>query len=221
VRTYSAPNGTHPQPMATRVIERLGIRAYYYTGDTGSAPNRTFSDGEMVSERAWAFPVMPNGIYASIGEMVKSGESPARVGTWLDGTLDYVVDERTTRLLYSHPYDLRDPAYRHVFSRFLDRAQRLQDEGMLRVDTMDYFARFMTRFVSTRFSFSRAGGSLHIDMSNDDGLEGLSFQIPQSWLAEGFEVPQELRAAGPNDGYELFVVDSETHELSASFPLAR
>jgi hypothetical protein len=220
VRTYSAPNGTHPQPMATRVIERQGIRAYYYTGDTGSAPNRTFHNGEMVSGRAWAFPVMPNGIYASIGEMVKNGQSPARVENWLDGTLDYVVDERTTRLVYSHPYDLREPAYRHAFSRFLDRAERLQDEGMLRVDTMDYFARFMTRFVSTSFTFSRADGALHIDMSNDDGLEGLTFEVPQSWLAKGHEVPQGLKAAGPKDGYELFVVDSEARKLSASFPLA-
>jgi hypothetical protein len=164
---------------------------------------------------------MPNGIYASIGEMIKSGQSPARVEDWLDGTLDYVVDERTTRLVYSHPYDLREPAYRDAFSRFLDRAERLQDEEMLRVDTMDYFARFMTRFVSTRFSFSRAGGALHVDMSNDDGLEGLSFQIPQGWLAEGYEVPQGLEARGSNDGYELFVVDSGAPELSASFPLAR
>jgi hypothetical protein len=207
--------------MATRVIESLGIRAYYYTGDTGSAPNRTFHEGEMVSERAWAFPVMPNGIYASIGEMVKSGQSPAQVEDWLDGTLDYVVDERTTRLVYSHPYDLRNPAYRHAFSRFLDRAERLQDNGMLRVDTMDYFARFMTRFVSTRFSFSRAGGALHVDMSNDDALEGLSFQVPQGWLAEGFEVPPGLRAAGSDDGYDRFVVTSEGRELSVSFPLAR
>jgi hypothetical protein len=221
VHTYSAPNGTHPQPMATSVLERLGIRAYYYTGDTGSAPTRTFHQGEMVSKRAWAFPVMPNGIYASIGEMVKSGQSPARVEDWLNGTLDYVVDERTTRLVYSHPYDLRAPAYRDAFSRFLDRAEKLQDEGTLRVDTMDHFARFMTRFVSTRFSFSRAGGDLHVDMSNDDGLEGLSFQIPQGWLAGGYEVPQDLEAGGPNDGYELFVVSSEARELSVSFPLAR
>jgi len=58
-------------------------------------------------------------------------------------------------------------------------------------------------------------------MSNDDGLEGLSFQVPQSWLAEGYEVPQGLRADGPDNGYELFVVDSEARKLSASLPLAR
>jgi peptidoglycan/xylan/chitin deacetylase (PgdA/CDA1 family) len=57
IEEYSAPLGAHPQPLATQVLERLGMIAYYYCGDSGSAPNRTFSDGGMVSEHVVAFPV--------------------------------------------------------------------------------------------------------------------------------------------------------------------
>ena len=40
IKEYSAPVGVHPQPDATNALQNLGIVAYYYTGDMGSAPNR-------------------------------------------------------------------------------------------------------------------------------------------------------------------------------------
>ncbi|MGH2827064.1 MAG: polysaccharide deacetylase family protein, partial [Actinomycetota bacterium] len=153
VSAYSAPNGVHP-PVVTRLLEERGINAYYYTGDSGSAPNRTFLDGARVSDDAWAFPVMPNGLYASVGEMIKAGLSPREVEQWLVETLDYVGDQRTVRLLYSHPYDLSDTSYLAVYNDFLDTAESLQSRGLLRVEPMTYFADFMSRFVETEFSFT-------------------------------------------------------------------
>ncbi|MGH2819189.1 MAG: hypothetical protein ACRDJ5_00900 [Actinomycetota bacterium] len=220
VRSYSAPNGVHPQPLATEVVEDMAIRAYYYTGDTGSAPNRTFSRGRMVSEEAWAFPVMPNGIYASIGEMIKEGQSASEVGEWLHGTLDYVLDEHTTRLVYSHPYDLRSPAYRDEFVRFVDRAERLQRKGELTVQTMGYFAGFLSRFVDTDASFTREAGRLVVSLRNERGLEDVSFRIPERDLAPSREIPEGLTRVGSADGYVTFAVTSDVIELTAALPLA-
>ena len=49
VRSFAAPVGEHPQPMMTRALDQLGIIGYYYTGDTGSAVERPFYNGTLVS----------------------------------------------------------------------------------------------------------------------------------------------------------------------------
>ena len=68
VRDYAAPDGA-PQPSMTRALEALHIRAYYYTGDTGSAAERAFYHNTLVSQSTWAFPIEPLGPYASFAEM--------------------------------------------------------------------------------------------------------------------------------------------------------
>lgn len=217
VRTYSAPNGAHPQPFATAALERLGVRSYYYTGDTGSAPNRTFHEGRMVSDKVWAFPVMPNGIYASIGEMIRKGLSPADIEGWLNETLEFVMDERTVRLIYSHPYDLGDAHYRAAFVRFLDRIERLQVAGLVRLAPTDYFARFMTRFVATDFSFTEKLGRFTVDLHNAAGLTDVSFAIPAGRLADDYEVPEGVEWVGESGGYVRFVVTAATRDLETTF----
>ena len=218
VSAYSAPNGVHP-PAVTRLLQERGINAYYYTGDSGSAPNRTFLDGARVSDDAWAFPVMPNGLYASVGEMIKAGLSPSEVEQWLVDTLDYVGDQRTVRLLYSHPYDLSDTSYLAVYNDFLDTAESLQSRGLLRVETMTYFADFMSRFVETDFSFTRVDGALEVRLSNPAGLKDVSFAVPAAWLARGQDLPQDLQTT-PSDGdYDVFVINSDVTSFRAELAL--
>ncbi|BAL80484.1 polysaccharide deacetylase family protein [Caldisericum exile] len=48
IKEYSAPNGVHPE-VVTKILESEGFNSYYYTGDNGSVPNRTFLNGSMVS----------------------------------------------------------------------------------------------------------------------------------------------------------------------------
>ncbi len=183
VRSYAAPDGVHPQPTVTRILQRLGIDSYYYTGDTGAPPNRTFFRGRMVSRSVWAFPVMPNGRYASIGEMLRAGLSAAQVRTWLDATLRYTIAQRSVRLLYSHPYDLLHPAVRHQYAGFIDTVARLQREGRVRTLTMSDYARFMSRFVRTTVAYRRQGSWLLVSLDNPQGLRGITVTIPAGPLA--------------------------------------
>lgn len=83
----------------------MGVEVYYYTGDSGSSINRTFYNGEMVSEKVLAFPIVPSGLYASLGEMHELGHyDNEKVLTWLKSIPDYGRNNRTLRLFYSHPY---------------------------------------------------------------------------------------------------------------------
>jgi len=109
---YSAPAGIHPQPENTEILEKFGFNSYYFTGDSSSAPNRTFANGKMVSKNVIGFPVTALAEMASFQEMGKKKISPGEFQNWLFSILNYTVENRTVRFLYSHLYDLLDfPQY--------------------------------------------------------------------------------------------------------------
>jgi peptidoglycan/xylan/chitin deacetylase (PgdA/CDA1 family) len=220
IRGYAAPAGVHPQPTVTRILEKLGMRAYYYTGDTGSPPNRTFFDGRPVSDRVWAFPVTPNGRYAAIGEMVRAGMDTTAIDRWLQELLDYIVAERTIRLMYSHAYDMLNPASQEAFRRFVDRAEELEHAGSLTVETMVYFGDFMDRFVKTEYSFAREGGELTVALANPEGLHGIAFAVPAGCLAQAFPVDPRLTHVLDPRGYHVFAVTARDTGLHIRIPLA-
>lgn len=174
---YAAPNGVHPQPMTTKVLEKLGFLAYYYTGDTGSAPNRTFINGKMVSEKIIAFPIMPFEKTASLFEMKKAGKTEDEVKRWLIKTVNYAVRNRTVRLIYSHPYDILN--YPTALKSFLDYSGRLQREGKLEIKSMSYFTRFMLRFLKTDYTLKLTDKGLTVSIKNVEGLDGITMAIPK------------------------------------------
>lgn len=177
VREYAAPNGIHPQPMTTAALERLNITSYYYTGDTGSAPNRTFIDGKMISESVIAFPIMPFGKTASLNEMKRARKNEQAVTDWLLQTVDFIADNRTVRLVYSHPYDIYE--YPSGLKVFLDYAEKLQNEGRITVQAMSSYAEFLLRLLQTSFSFTLKNDTLAVHLKNPHGLDGITAAIPK------------------------------------------
>ena len=175
---YSAPVGVHPQPMTTQVLEKLGFTSYYYTGDTGSAHNRTFLNGRMVSGKVIAFPIVPLGKAASFKEMVDAGVSEAGVEKWLLDLVDYVERNRTVRLIYSHPYDI--PDYPQALKAFLDRAEAESLAGRITIQPMSHFAADLDRFLKTEFQFQRKENGLTITLTNPLGLKGTTIAVPRS-----------------------------------------
>ncbi|HHD83075.1 MAG TPA: hypothetical protein ENK92_03115, partial [Bacteroidetes bacterium] len=75
IREYAAPTGIHIQPFLTKHLEKRNFLAYYYPGDLGSVPNRTFFKGKMVSEKVIAFPVMPYREIVSVQEFADNNIS--------------------------------------------------------------------------------------------------------------------------------------------------
>lgn len=203
IREYSAPNGVHPQPLKTDVLANLGFIAYYYTGDTGSTPNRTFINGRKVSDKIIAFPIMPFEKSASFFEMKQFNKTEEEVKDWLIETTNYVVRNRTVRLIYSHPYDI--PHYPLALKSFLDYIEVLQQEGSLVVDTMDYFADFLLRFLKTMYSFKTAGNKMNIELKNNKGLYGITIAIPKGECKR--PDPKGFGFQEDNDYYYLTIME--------------
>lgn len=177
VLEYSAPLGVHPQPVTTQVLENLGFNSYSYRGDGGSAPNRTFADGKMISEKVIAFPVLPCGKFASFYEMKNAEIAEEDVQKWLKDLVDYVVEKRTARLFQSQINDIFN--YPKAVHNFLQYAKRKQSAGDLQIVPMSDMANFFLRFIKTQYSFRHQENGLSIRLQNEDGLYGITLAIPR------------------------------------------
>ena len=183
VLEYSAPVGVHPQPVTTAILEKLGFNSYYYTGDSGSSPNRTFHKGVMVSSQVIAFPILSYDKSASLYEMKENGLTEKEVQKWLFDIVDYVVNNHTTRLFYSHLHDIDN--YPHAVHNFLQYAKAKQTEGKLRIEPMSVFAGFFQRFIKTQFSFRQEGTELLLTLKNETSLKGITVAIPRNKYKAG------------------------------------
>ncbi len=217
VRSFAAPVGVHPQPEMTNVLDSLGIVGYYYTGDTGAPAERPFFNGTLVSSKSWAFPVMPLGNVASVGEMERDRVSPQAVERWMSETATFAADQRGIYLLYSHSYDFMHAGYGVAVSHFINRVARMGPAGRLRTTNMVAAAGFMDRFIATTSSFTRSAGGVRVRLSNPNGLRSIAFAIPTAWIRRG-ALPPELRNAGAQRNYTILNVQSNRSELDVTLP---
>lgn len=214
---YSAPNGVHPQPMATRILEDLGVVAYYYTGDTGSGPNRSFYEGKMLSDKTIAFPVMPFGKKASLWEMrALDGRQDSEVTEWFFNVADYAVRNRTVRLVYSHPYNIEE--YPESVVSFIDKVEKMQADHELTVRPMSEFAEFFLRFLQTKYAFRIEEKQLIVSLKNPDSLTGITVALPKKQYkkphAEDIMVQEDERyyyitGVGMNEKEKYITVDTQ------------
>jgi hypothetical protein len=216
VWSYAAPVGVYPQPMMSHVLDSLGIRGYYYTGDTGSPMERPFFNGKPVSKSSWAFPIVPFGAVASIGEMRHAHIPASSVERWLEQTASFAADRHGIYLIYSHSYDLMAPAYADAFGHFLDRLEVLQDEGKLRMSDMPSATAFMDRFVTTSSSFIRTSSGVQVRLHNANGLRSIAFAVPSAWLRTNAPLPDGIRKTSTEDNYTVFAVNGDFRELDVT-----
>ncbi len=212
IREYSAPNGVHPQPEATKILEKLGMVAYYYTGDSGSSPNRTFFNGKMVSNRVIAFPITPYGRNASLFEMWKEGLSEQEVEDFLTDLLNFIARERVIRLFYSHPYDI--PHYPNAMKKFFQDAKDMQEKGLIKIKPMSYFADFLLRFLETKYSFSIEGKTLKVNLENQKGLEAITIAIPKKYrLISNYDYLKTVE----DEAYRYIIITKDVKRVSIGF----
>lgn len=213
VTEYSAPNGAFPQPEGNRLMEKLGIIAYYNTADTGSAPNRTFVNREQPTTKAISFPIMPFYQAASLYEIGEEfNYAPEEIQNWFEKTFQYVVDHRTIRLMYTHPYDVYlhlTEEQRVAVKAAMDTLEEKQKQGELQVRSMTYFADYLLRFLDTDFSFRDQDGKIEITLKNEKSLRGIPIALPRDkyqFINDGtFYVVREGR-------YEYVVIGEDVNE---------
>ncbi|MHA2620931.1 MAG: polysaccharide deacetylase family protein [bacterium JZ-2024 1] len=209
---YSAPNGVHPQPETTRILETLGMNSYYYTGDGGSFPNRTFYDGKKISDNVIAFPVMSYGDKASLAELWREGVQEEDIRKFFLDLLDFVVTERTVRLFYSHPYDIDH--YPSAIKEFIARVKHLVAEEKIIARPMSYFADFLIRFMKTNYLFEwQDDRTILVTLKNPEGLKDIAIAVPR----EVFLLSRKPYRQILDENYRYVVIQDDVQELTLRF----
>lgn len=217
IREYSAPLGNQPA-WVTPWLRARNIHAYYFTGDIGMAPTRSYQDGLRSPADMWAFPVLSYGRFAALEE-AHTNESPeAEVAAWLNDVADFCAEHKTARLMYFHPPGMM--IYPQAFQGWLRHTQALTRTGRLRWMTMTHYADFANRRLQVRWRVQADASTplrMHLEASHAQSLDQMSWQFPVQRYAQP-EI-QEGQAQVHRDGIFWRVTASHSPRLVVSLPL--
>lgn len=198
LRVYSAPQGNQPV-WATKWLERNNFKAYYFTGDTGLGPTRSYYEGKRPERLLWAFPVSNLLKIATFEELdhPKTPLTATDIGGFLIQLSQYVADHRVARLFYFHPPAA--PRYTAVMEGLMAEAKRLADAGRFRWYAMEQLADFLTRRELTAWRVVEEGRGLTLRASNPQGLQELAWVFPAD-SARDVEVRKGKATVRKQDG---------------------
>ena len=141
VLEYSAPEGNHPA-WVNDWLHANGFIAYYFTGNSGMPPTRSYRDGKLAYPELWSYPILTYRDMAGFEELRESGVSSAQASEWLQALTDFCVGQRSVRLIYFHP---RGAAlYPTAMRSWLAQTAALQKEKTFRWYTQTSLSRFLT-----------------------------------------------------------------------------
>ncbi len=207
---YSAPVGNHPE-WVTDWLAAHGFLAYYFTGNTGMAPTRSYRYGVRADRSIWSFPITNLGKAASLEDMHQAGVAETSVTQWLDGMAEFVARQRVSRLVYAHPPGAQ--FYPGALRSWLQKTAELRGHGRFRWYTMTALAKFLnTREQVNWRAQARPDGSWLITASHPQNLAHQAWYLPK----QAFDKPAVLqgRAIIQEDGSRWIVIADEGRQLS-------
>ncbi|KWZ45556.1 hypothetical protein WS73_15485 [Burkholderia savannae] len=179
---WAAPEGNTPT-WAVTWLESNGYSGYYFTGHTGMAQTRAYRNGALLNPGIWAFPVMPFGKYATFEEFQEFGVSTTDVTNWYEALMNFVVANRTTRLIYMHP--LGASWYPGVLSTIFTYANTLIATGQYKWYTMDQLTQFDRKRLLVTWTATDTGSSWSFAASQPTSLQDVTWLLPKN----AFQLP--------------------------------
>jgi hypothetical protein len=177
VREYSAPVGTQPK-WVTAWLEKHGFVAYYFVGNGGMAPTRSYRDGKLDTKKIWSFPVLTFGKVASFEEAAENDIPEEDMSTWLQEVSDYAGDTETIRTFYSHPPGFR--RYPNAIRSWFAHTADLITHQRFRWYTMTQAADFLNRRERTSWHIEQDGDRCIVEAEHPDDLDRLAWRFPKS-----------------------------------------
>jgi hypothetical protein len=193
-REYSAPVGNQPE-WVTEWLEEHGFVAYYFTGNVGMAPTRSYREGVLKTRRIWSFPVLildglaayeEFGHYGDINQEVRLDYghikldvfSEEKVTGWLKSIADFAADTGTVRTFYTHAHGLY--LYPNALRELMAHTRALQAAGRFRWSTMSAVADFLNRREQAVWSYAGDGDRLTLKASHPTDLADLTWEVPKA-----------------------------------------
>ena len=214
---YSAPEGNQPI-WSTKWLDENNIKGYYFTGNTGLGPTRSFRNGQPLDIKAWSFPIATLGVNASFEEFYSDKYSSQAVQDWLKAMSDYTADNRTNRLIYFHPHDI--VYYPNAMKQWLAHAAMLQRAGRFRWYTMTQLAEFLNTREQTQWNESLSDDRSSASKTSLFAASNAQGLAHQTWLLPRARYEQPTVTAGAarvgSDKKNWLIVAKSGNELKFS-----
>lgn len=184
VREYSAPVGNHPA-WVTQWLHDKGIQAYYFTGDIGMAPTRSYQGERRGPADMWAFPVLSYGTYGTFEDSQVAHQSERDIAAWLRDVADYCAQYRTVRLVYFHPPGIA--MFPAAFKGWMQHTARLLKKKELHWITMAQYADFANQRLGVQWQIAQDGQSAGVQQltaSHPRSLEHFTWLLPMQRYAQ-------------------------------------
>jgi hypothetical protein len=197
VSEYSAPLGNQPT-WVTGWLEKNGVVAYYFTGDSGMGPTRVYRERGREGEKIWAFPILHFGLQASFEEMDMESVSQNDVRTWLMNVADFASHLHLIRLVYSHPIGATH--YLDALRQWCRHAHELEADRRFRWYTMSQVANFLNARQEVTWEMENRAANSVLSAKHPRTLEH------QAWMFSDtkYDKPQILAGSAEvrdQDGY--------------------
>jgi hypothetical protein len=177
---YSAPTGNQPE-WVTRWLDEQQVKAYYFTGNIGQGPTRTYRGGRR-DERIWSFPVQTYGQFSTIEEAYMAHLPESEIAAWLTSLVKFSANTGEIRLIYFHPPGA--VRYLRAIDALLAAADSEQAHQRFQWRTMTEVADFATRRERTVWHLASDRNDVRVFAENEDSLDQLTWLFPADRYAE-------------------------------------
>ena len=218
IREYSAPLGNQPE-WVTEWIEKRGVEAYYFTGNSGMAPTRSYRNGMLRTKKIWSFPILNYGSIASFEEASEIDLPHPEMTKWLIDISDYVAQDATVRTFYSHPPGFFK--YSDSIQHWFDHTKELLAQGRFRWYTMEGMAEFLNRRELVNWQEDDADGEAHFSASQPVTLKKMTWVLPKSRYGKPEATIGNIEVRGRDDAWEVIAGDEKELKFNASIKNAK
>jgi peptidoglycan/xylan/chitin deacetylase (PgdA/CDA1 family) len=177
---YSAPTGNQPE-WATRWLDEHNVKGYYFTGNIGQGPTRTYRNGRR-DEHIWSFPVQTYGEYATIEEADMAHIPEPEIAAWLTSLVKFTTDTGEIRLIYFHPPGA--VRYLHAIEALLAAADAEEARKRFHWHTITQMAEFAERREQTVWQVTSERNVVRVSAENPASLDQLTWLFPADRYAE-------------------------------------
>jgi hypothetical protein len=205
---YSAPEGNHPA-WVTDWLHAHGFIAYYFTGDSGMPPTRSYRDGRMDYPELWSFPILTYRDMAGFEELRESGVSNALTRAWLQSITDFCVNHRSVRLIYFHP---RGAAlYPAAMRAWLAQTAGLQATTTFRWYTQSGLSLFLTRRLQTQWHVTQTGNRQIFHAENAQTLAAQCWVLDKARYSKPVIIEGKARIEDAGTQWLIHAEDTRNH----------
>ncbi len=174
LREYSAPIGNQPR-WVTKWLSENGFNSYYFTGNMGMGPTRTFRDGEMDDQNGlWSYPVNTYGRAATFEEAAQNNIPTSDVSKWLNSMISHTANTHEVRLIYFHPSGAEK--YLTSLEHLLETAEIYRTQKKFSWYTMSEHSDFLNKRINVKWKTFIENNSELIQVEN--AFDGLAWKLP-------------------------------------------